>query len=100
MLVPTPSSVSASVATRVRLEVDVLSGRVPMRSSSTIAVGCRLIGVTEPEIAEYSPIPTPFTAATRNTYAVPLVRPVTVVEVAVEAARLNVVHVLPSLLLY
>jgi hypothetical protein len=44
-------------------------------------------------------VPTPFTAATRNTYAVPLVRPVTVAEVDVEVPSLNVVHVEPLLLL-
>jgi hypothetical protein len=37
----------------------------------------------------------PFTAATRNTYAVPFVRPVTVALVEVDAARVNVVHVDP-----
>jgi hypothetical protein len=46
------------------------------------------------------PVPTAFTAATRNRYAVPLVRPVTVELVAVEAAAENVVHVVPLSVLY
>jgi hypothetical protein len=41
---------------------------------------------------------TPFTAATRNVCAVPLVSPVTVALVAVETESLNVAHVEPELL--
>jgi hypothetical protein len=37
-----------------------------------------------------APVPAPFAAATRKTYAVPFVRPVTVALVAVDAARVNV----------
>jgi hypothetical protein len=49
-------------------------------------------GVTELLAAEYAPVPTPFTAATLNWYAVPFVRPVTVALVAVETDRVKVVH--------
>jgi hypothetical protein len=56
-------------------------------------------GVTLLVALVYAPVPTPFTAATRNTYAVPLVSPVTVAEVAVDVPSLNVVHVDPLLLL-
>ena len=35
------------------------------------------------------------TALTRNVYGVPFVSPVTVTDVAVDAARVNVVHVVP-----
>ena len=38
-------------------------------------------GVTEAEVEEYEPLPAALTAATWNTYAVPLVNPVTVNEV-------------------
>jgi hypothetical protein len=52
-------------------------------------------GVTDALADEKLPVPTPFTAATRNTYAVPLVSPVTVALVAVDAAREKVAHVDP-----
>jgi hypothetical protein len=56
--------------------------------------------MTELLAAEYAPVPTPFTAATRKVYAVPLVRPVTAAEVAVDVPSETVVHVEPLLLLY
>ncbi len=40
----------------------------------------------------------PMLGVTRNVYAVPGSSPVTVVEVTVESGRVNVLHVLPSLL--
>jgi hypothetical protein len=45
-------------------------------------------------------VPAAFTAATRNVYAVPFVRPVTVAEVAVVVPSENVVHEEPELLEY
>ena len=39
-------------------------------------------GVTAADAADAGPVPMPLVAATVNVYAVPLVRPVTVVEVA------------------
>jgi hypothetical protein len=44
----------------------------------------------------YAPVPAELTAATRNTYAVPLVRPVTVALVAVDVPSANVLHVEPE----
>ncbi len=57
-------------------------------------------GVTELEFEEYSPVPIVFTAATLNTYAVPLSKPVTVTEVDVETDSENVVNVEPLSLEY
>jgi hypothetical protein len=57
-------------------------------------------GVTAPLAVDDALVPTPFTAATRNVYAVPLVSPVTITLVAVDAARVKVVHVDPLLLEY
>jgi hypothetical protein len=62
--------------------------------------GVPAVGVTALLAAVYAPTPTPLTAATRNTYAVPFVSPVTVALVAVDAAAVNVVHVAPLSLLY
>ncbi len=39
---------------------------------------------------EYAEVPSPLTAATRNSYDSPAVNPVTVTDVAVDAARVNV----------
>ena len=46
-----------------------------------------------------APGPAAFTAATRNTYAVPFVRPVTVALVAVDVPSTNRFHELPPSLL-
>src|SRR5665213_1680709 len=51
------------------------------------------IGVTELEGADAAPDPAVFTASTWNTYAVPSVRPVTVVDGVVETPSAKVVHV-------
>jgi hypothetical protein len=59
-----------------------------------------LAGVALLLAAVYAPVPTPFTAATRNTYAVPLVSPVTVAPVLLDVPSENVVHVEPLLLEY
>ena len=57
-------------------------------------------GVTEFELLENAPVPIVFLAATLNTYAVPLVKPVTVTEVEVETESENVVKVEPLSLEY
>jgi hypothetical protein len=57
-------------------------------------------GVTEFDAVEYGPVPMLLTAATLNTYAVPLTRPVTVTDVAVETVSVKVVQVLPLSLEY
>jgi hypothetical protein len=70
---------------------------VPLEGLTVIATA---LGVTLLLAAVGVPVPTAFTAATRNTYAVPLVSPVTVALVAVDAAAENVVHVVPLSALY
>jgi hypothetical protein len=57
-------------------------------------------GVTEFELPENTPVPIVFLAATLNTYAVPLVKPVTVTEVEVDTPSENVVKVEPLSLEY
>ena len=49
-------------------------------------------GVTAVDTTEYDPVPPALTAATLNTYEVPLVSPVTVAEVDVLVPSLKVVH--------
>ena len=49
-------------------------------------------GVTELDEA-VTPVPTAFVALTRNVYAVPFVKPVTVAEAVVEVPSANTVHV-------
>ena len=76
--------------------VDVVSG-----ISGTIGVGSfPNSGVTEFELLEDAPVPIVFTANTLNTYAGPLVKPVTVTEVEVETESENVVKVEPLSLEY
>ena len=58
-------------------------------------IGGALVGVTLLLAAVYAPVPAALIAATRNTYAVPLVRPVTVALVAVDVPSEKVVHVEP-----
>ena len=57
-------------------------------------------GVRAALFDEYAPRPASFVAATRNTYAVPFVKPVTVTEAVAETVSLNVVHVEPLSLEY
>ena len=52
-------------------------------------------GATDAELTEYEPVPTELTAATRNTYEVPFVRPVTVAVAFDETPSLKVVHDAP-----
>lgn len=49
-------------------------------------------GIAADEFAEFVPVPAALTAATLNTYEVPLVSPVTVAEVDVLVPSLTVVH--------
>ena len=55
-------------------------------------------GMAGADSAEYSPFPTPLIARTRNTYAVPLVKPVTAADVASPASI--EVHEFPLKVLY
>ena len=67
-------------------------------SATTIGLGGEgtVAGVTEDDVA-VAPVPKAFVALTRNVYAVPFVRPVTVAEAAVDTPSVNVVHVVPEL---
>jgi hypothetical protein len=53
-------------------------------------------GVTDAESADAGPVPAALTAETRNTYAVPLVSPVTVADAVADVPSSNVVHVTPA----
>ena len=53
-------------------------------------------GVTEDDVAD-APVPKAFVALTRNVYASPFVRPVTVAESTTDTPSANVVHVVPEL---
>ena len=57
-------------------------------------------GVRAALLVEYAPSPAGFVAATRNTYAVPFVSPVTVTDAVAETVSLNVVQVVPLSLEY
>ena len=52
-------------------------------------------GITAEEFAEFVPVPAVLTAATLNTYEVPLVRPVIVADVDALVSSLKVVHEAP-----
>ena len=53
-------------------------------------------GVTEDEAFDTAPVPATLEALTRNVYAVPFVKPVTVALADVDVPSRNVVHVVPS----
>jgi hypothetical protein len=76
----------------------------PLGDVSEVIVGMArntaAVGVTLLLADVYVPTAVPLTAATRNTYAVPLVKLVTVADVAVDVPSANVVHVVPESLLY
>jgi hypothetical protein len=57
--------------------------------------GWVVLGVKLLLAAVYAPVPMRLTAATRKTYAVPLVRPVTVALVSVDVPSEKVAHVDP-----
>jgi hypothetical protein len=54
-------------------------------------------GVADADVVLYELVPAEFVAATLNTYATPLVKPVIVALVAVDVPSLNVDHVEPLL---
>jgi hypothetical protein len=53
--------------------------------------------VTSADAGLEGPVPAAFNADTRNTYAVPLLRPVTVADGVVDTPSVKVVHVVPPL---
>ena len=56
-------------------------------------------GAMPADVADQDPVPAALMAATRNTYPVPLVRPVTVAEVLVLVPSLNVVQLVAAVVL-
>ena len=79
-----------------------VTARLALPLTTTTAVGLpgTVAGVNGAELADGRLEPTAFLATTLITYAVPLVRPVTVHEFAVDTGSANVVHVEPLLLEY
>jgi hypothetical protein len=71
----------------------------PVAATDT-EIGGALDGVVLLLAAVYGPAPTALTAATRKTYAVPFVSPVTVALVVADEALENVVHVVPLFIEY
>ena len=73
---------------------------VPL-NSDLVTVAANTVGAPGREavdallVADAVPVPTMFTAETRNVYVVECDRPVTVVDVVVEVPSANVVHVAP-----
>ena len=63
--------------------------------ATVVGASATVIGVTADDEDENEPAPAAFTAATLNRYAVPLVSPVTVMDVVLEAVCENVVQLTP-----
>ena len=68
--------------------------------TTDVEINAGASGVAGAEFADGRLEPTAFLAITLITYAVPLVSPVTVHEVAIDTGSVNVVHVEPLLLEY
>ena len=68
---------------------------LPAVPATDVGASGTVRGVTDPDAVDAAPVPATLTALTLNVYAVPFVSPVTVTDVAVDAARVNVVHVVP-----
>ena len=73
---------------------------LPLVATTAVGLPGTVAGVTVAELADGRLEPTVFLAITWITYAVPLIRPVTLHEVAVDTGSANVVHVEPLLLEY
>ena len=73
---------------------------LPLVATTDVGLPGTVAGVAGAELADGRLIPTAFRAITLITYAVPLVRPVTVHEVAVDTGWTKVFHVEPLLLEY
>ena len=77
------------------------SWALPLTATTDVGLpGTVAAGVAGAELADGRLEPTAFLAMTLITYAVPLVRPVTVHAVAVDTGSVKVVHVEPPLLEY
>ena len=87
MIVDPPLSVGA-----VHVNATCVLPAVP---ATDVGASGTVRGVTADDAVDAAPLPATLTALTRNVYAVPFDRPVTVTDVAVDAARVNVVQIVP-----
>ncbi len=71
-----------------------------LKATTDVGLPGTVPAVTSAELADGRLMPTAFLAMTLITYAMPLVRPVTMTEVAVDTGSGNGVHVEPPLLEY
>jgi hypothetical protein len=69
---------------------------LPATPATPVAAAGVVYGVTDAESADTGPVPAALVAETRNTYAVPLVSPVTVADAVAVVPSSNVVHVTPA----
>ena len=76
------------------------SWALPLVATTDVGAPGTVAGVAGAELADAGLIPTAFLATTLITYAVPLIRPVTVHEVAVDTGSGKFVHVAPLLAEY
>jgi len=74
---------------------DTLMDPAPATIAKLVGVDGTVRGATEVDHTDATPIPTLFTALTRNVYDVPFVNEVTDAEVAVDVPLMNENHVLP-----
>ena len=73
---------------------------LPLTATTDVGLLGTVAGVAGAELADGRLMPTAFLAITLMTYAVPLVRPVTVIDGTVDAGWTKLVHVEPPLLEY
>ena len=69
---------------------------LPAVPDTLVGVPGVVTGVTADDAVETDPVPAALDALTRNVYAVPFVKPVTVALSNVDVPSANVVHVVPS----
>jgi hypothetical protein len=69
-------------------------------ATSELGMSGKVYGVADEVLELHAPVPTAFVAATRNTYAVPGVRPVTAYDVFVLPVTISLDHVVPLSLEY
>ena len=69
---------------------------LPAVPDTLVGVPGVVTGVTAAETVDVAPVPAVLDALTRNVYAVPFVKPVTVVEAEVDVPSANTVYVEPS----
>ena len=79
---------------------DALIDPAPATIAKLVGTDGTVRGATEVDHTDATPIPTLFTALTRNVYDVPFVNDVTDAEVAVDVPLMNENHVLPPFVEY